>query len=310
MTYRNRPSADMRMQRSLNMRIQQFAKQHAESSDLVRKKILFEAFLMRVFLVPDGRWVLKGGTALLIRNGNGRFTKDIDLALQGAWPSIDELEEELEEIASRQVGDPFTFRVTSKRTQSPLDPTGYTNPTYAVKIAADIGAMNFGSIRIDVSLRRHTQEPIVTVPVTPMLNGLVDDPIDSFFVAVTAIEGHMADKICAMYELHGETPSGRYHDLADLIRIIETQTFCAEKLSDRLMHEARRRRCDLPESFVSPGGSWAKGYEQNSKDYAYLPHELRTLEAALNFVGMCLNRVLSGERMQGKWNPSALRWED
>lgn len=39
------------------------------STDAMRKQIAFERFLCRLFAVHTDEWMLKGGTALLIRTG-------------------------------------------------------------------------------------------------------------------------------------------------------------------------------------------------------------------------------------------------
>lgn len=109
-------------------------------------------------------------------------------------------------------------------------------------------------------LSRHTQAPPEHVEVNPLLNTLQQNRLyEPFTVLVTPIEAHLADKICAMRETHHGRTSTRYHDLADIIQIILTQDFSAQKLQSTLLHEARRRNIQLPEVLASPGPEWERG---------------------------------------------------
>ena len=298
-----------RLQRSLNARIKNLAQSREVSVQHLRFHLIFECFLRRVFAYHQATWVLKGGTALLMRNGSGRFTQDIDLARDTVWESPDDLRHEFAEIAHRQADDPFTFKVTSLRTKSEPPPDGYSAPTVEVRLTAYMGVTPFETIRIDVSPQRHTQNPIVRIPVAPLLDTLIGGESKSFHVLTTAIESHLADKICAMYEPHPSGRSNRFHDLADIIRIIQTQRFSAREVSTTLSHEAARRRIPRPQKLIPPGPHWEKEYEKNAPSYAELPRELHSLTSSLDYAGACLNEVLNQHRTQGVWNPATQQWE-
>lgn len=298
-----------RLQRSLNMRIKNLAQTREVSVQHLRFHLIFECFLRRVFADNQTTWVLKGGTALLMRNGSGRFTQDIDLARDTLWEEPDDVHHEFEEIARRPADDPFTFAVTSLHTKREPSPDGYSAPTVEVRLAARIGVTTFETIRIDVSPQRHTQNPIERVPVAPLLDTLIDGEAKCFHVLTTAIESHLADKICAMYEPHPSGRSNRFHDLADIIRIIQTQRFSAHKVFTTLSHEAARRRIPRPQKLIPPGPHWEKEYEKNAPSYAELPIELHSLTNSLEYAGACLNEVLNEHRTQGIWNPATQQWE-
>ena len=67
-------------QKKLNQAIARRSKDRGLPSDLIRYQIAFEGFLERVFQAGSDEWVLKGGASLLMRNGEGRTTTDVDLA--------------------------------------------------------------------------------------------------------------------------------------------------------------------------------------------------------------------------------------
>lgn len=293
------------------MRIDHLSKTQGRSKDSIRYQLLFECFLQRIFAHPDSGWVLKGGTALLMRNGYGRFTQDIDLARAQEWNDVDEIHQEFEKIAQRKASDPFVFEVTSTRLQSTSTPDGYSTPTIQVKLSARLGANVFHAIKIDVSIQRHTQLPLETVLVEPLFDQISKTVnYDPFYIPVIAIESHLADKICAMYERHRSGASNRYRDLADIIQIIRTHEFSAEKLAKILDHETKRRHIEWPELLNAPGPNWEKEYARNAPEYDGLPVNLHSLQASLDDAGTCLNEVLERSRISGTWNHQVLRWED
>lgn len=299
------------LQRSLTTRIGNLSKTQNRSKDSIRYQLIFECFLNRVFSHSGSDWVLKGGTALLMRNGNGRFTQDVDLGRSQTWNDASEIRQEFENIAQRKSDDPFTFKVTSVHPKSASTPDVYSTPTVEVKLSARLGAVDFHNIKVDVSVQRHTQTPLEQVTISPLLNEVFKDvKYAPFNVLATAIESHLADKICAMYEKHRSGVSNRYHDLADIIQIIRTQNFSAEKLTEVLGHETARRNIDWPKEIVAPSPEWEKEYTSKAPGYDELPEELHTLKSSLDYVGACLNEVLQRQRSHGKWNFKTYSWED
>lgn len=245
-----------------------------------------------------------------MRNGHGRFTQDIDLARAREWNNVEEIRQEFEKIAQRKTNDPFTFEVTSVKLQSASTPDGYSTPTVQVKLSARLGTKRFENIKIDVSIQRHTQLPLELVHIDPILNQVSKKgEYRSFCIPVIAIESHLADKICAMYELHRSGVSNRYRDLADIIQIIRTHDFSAEKLVEILKHETKRRHIAWPEQLSSPGHNWEKGYSENAPEYTGLPDDLHTLQASLDYAGVCLNEVLQRKRAYGTWSHQEYCWK-
>lgn len=272
--------------------------------------MVFECFLSRIFAEPSTDWVLKGGTALLMRNGSGRFTKDFDLAHGATWGGAEEIAIELQSLLKRGGKDPFRFQVIGANSRGWGVETGYGNPSIAVTVGAYLGTGLFHSFRIDVTPGRHTQLPPETVEIDPLLNRVTKEKgYKPFRILVTPIEAHLADKICAMRESHHGIESTRFHDLADIIEIIRTQDFLAEKLLRILTHEVKRRGIDWPQQISSPGKSWENGFSRKASSYGILPENLHNLEEALAFAGNCLNQVLQRKLVDGKWNHSTGCWE-
>lgn len=79
------------------------------------REFAYDRLLARMFAENDRQWVLKGGTALMRRVDDARYSMDIDLLCKGA--SMQEAVEELRVCLERDVGDPFTFQVVSVSVQ-------------------------------------------------------------------------------------------------------------------------------------------------------------------------------------------------
>ena len=97
--------------KSMTTRVANVAEEHGRSKESIQYQLVFECFLSRIFGEPSSGWTLKGGTALLMRNGSGRFTKDVELARAHEWEEINRIAQELEKLAQRTGADPFTFKV-------------------------------------------------------------------------------------------------------------------------------------------------------------------------------------------------------
>ena len=101
-------------ERALSDRLKRQAAEEGLDLDRLRKRVAFERFLARLFGRASSRWVLKGGYALELRlGGKARATKDIDLDMPP--PPVEDLLDELQEAAERDLGDFFVFRVSAPK---------------------------------------------------------------------------------------------------------------------------------------------------------------------------------------------------
>lgn len=294
-------------QKKLNQAIAKRSKDRGLPSDLIRYQIAFEGFLERVFQTGSDEWVLKGGASLLMRNGEGRTTTDVDLARIPRLGPLESIEAEMHEIARRPGQGSLSYRVRSVRQKRTGSDDGYRGPTYEVSLDAMMGAVVFQAFSLDLTEQRHTQEPHERVEVDPTLGKLSSERLKPFAVYATAIESQLADKICAMREEHRSGDSNRYHDLADIIAILLTQSISAEKLGSACRHEARRRGIETPTEMWAPP-SWEKNYSAHAATYFGLPEAYRSFPAAMSYVSEVLDPALSGDLGESYWNPSGQCW--
>lgn len=295
-----------RLRQSLTAKLNAKAKDRGVPADVIRKQYIFAVFLGRIFRDQSAQWVLLGGNALLVRTGGGRFTQDIDLARQNPWLSIEDARAELEQLAATPAhdDDPFVFELPSATLHRELDPNGYGAETGKVKARVLLGPWEFATFTIDLTIRRHLDGAFDMVPLRPVIDHATLQGLPS--VPTTAVESHLADKICAIYERHGRdghSVSTRYRDLADVVRIVKDLSFDAARLTTVLQREARRRQMDLPTALVSPGRLWPTEFPLAAAQFAEYPREYHPLDASLRFAGASLNAVLAGARTSGVWIP-------
>ncbi|MFI5736663.1 nucleotidyl transferase AbiEii/AbiGii toxin family protein [Kribbella sp. NPDC051587] len=299
-----------RFRKSLGTKLANEARKRGIAADLVRKQYIFTIFLSRIFQDADAGWILLGGNALLIRTGGGRFTQDVDLARHTPWPNLDDAVDELRTLSGRPYrDDPFGFDLFSVELHREADPFGYGTETGKVKARAMLAGQEFERFSIDLTTRRHPDGAVDNVPLRPIIEHETLQRLPS--VPTTPIENHLADKICALYERHGQdgsVASTRYRDLADVVRIIKAISFDAGRLAIVLQREAGRRRMVLPTRFQPPGAEWVSAFPRAAAGYAEYPRELWNLDAALTFCGACLDDVLGGHRSSGCWDPGGRSW--
>ncbi len=286
--------------RALDDRLKAEAKTRGRSLEELRREFLFQRFLALVFAAPDGHWVLKGGASLLMRLADARFSKDLDLLRLGEL-SPDEAIAELRALTAPREGDHLAFVVEDGISYSTA------NPVIEMRVTAYLGN-KYGEFPIDLARELHLvaaperirPQPVVEVPGLTKLPELVVYPLPD----------QVADKVCAMFQLYGESrsPSSRYRDLHDLALIVSTCEVDGHLLALAIASEARRRNMTLPTAMQSPGRDWAAGYAAVARR-SRLPAELHEMAAALESVGACLNPILSGDRTGGAWSPD-LGWSE
>ena len=119
---------------------------------------------------------------------------------------------------------------------------------------------------------------------------------------------HVADKIAATYERHGEAqrPSTRFRDLVDLVAIVAAASVPAEAQLTALRSEFERRTLTLPRQFDVPDRDlWQQGYAAEARR-SFLDTAL-SLDEALAKVRPFTDPLLNGTAI-GAWDPKSARW--
>lgn len=266
----------------------------------LRREFVFQRFLGRVFAQPSTRWVLKGGTGLLIRIQEARYSKDIDLVVPGEAFDLDKTIEALRTDIRLDAGDHLSFTIDS--VTRPDD----GQSAALLKVTCYTGATPFERFTIDLSTRAQIVATVDRIRPQAVLDLPDATPLPQF--VLYPLPDQVADKICAMYDRYGATgmPSTRFRDLVDLVLVATTNELDADLTIPAVAEEAVRRRCPLPPAIESPGPEWQAGYPRVARDVR-LPAELQTLAGALDTVGACLSPVLAGTAT-GRWSPKSRAW--
>jgi hypothetical protein len=262
----------------------------------LQRQMAYDRLLERLYRVDD-RWIVKGATALLARDIGVRATVDVDVYRPAAGNTA---EADLREAAGAEVGDWFGFAI------GPPRPVADAVGGVRLPATASIGPTAWASFHVDIveAGPRMTGQPDHVPPLARVaMPGLEQHGYRAY-----PIVDHIADKVTAMYEVHGRTgfPSTRYKDLVDLVAIVSTTSGDAQAQLTALRSEAERRGLRLPQRFTVPDRRlWQPGYAAEARR-SLLPTS-RTLDQALAAVRPFLDPLLDGTAA-GTWNPSQARW--
>ncbi|MDT6981927.1 nucleotidyl transferase AbiEii/AbiGii toxin family protein [Streptomyces lusitanus] len=275
-------------------------------SDLM-KIFYFNRLAARVFTKDPVGWLIKGGQALLVRyRGAARLSQDIDLQCAHPERTAEEARELVIDAASLDLGDYLRFVPGRFLGHSDEGRGG------AQYFTVFLGQTNVATIKVDLVVGR----TLAGTPEVRTLQSAVDIawPVDWPEVRLYPVIDHIADKICAMYERHGqngEHGSNRYRDLADLLLISQQETVSGQAVCQALQREAERRRnlgtkVVLPAAFEAPGTDWHDGYPEQAAIVLGL-QGCGTFDAAATAAEAFINPMLNGTA-HGMWDPHRGAW--
>jgi hypothetical protein len=284
------------LRRSITDRLRRHARPHGRwtLADLQRQ-YAYDQLVERLYRV-DGGWVIKGATALLARRLAVRHTIDLDVYRAGTLRDIDR---DLRRAAALDIGDGMRFDVGPSRTILAAGTDGARLP-----VTASIGTRTWAQFHVDAVADgiRMTGRPDPVPPLTDIAAPGTDRRPWRAYPLVD----HVADKTCAILEIHGGRPSTRFKDLVDLVAIITTSALDAD-LQDQALHgEAHRRQLALPGEFAVPDAAlWAPGYRAEARRAYELA--AATLDDALRITRPFLDPLLT-HSATGHWHPDTARW--
>lgn len=281
----------------LKARLSAEARTNRFSRDELARTVTLQLFLARLFRSPDAdQWILTGGTALQFRAPTqARPTADADLATR---LDAEHMQHSLRQAAHPGPADFGEFDVTITATRSP--------GLFAGRIRYNIAGQRFSDATLDIATHREMLLPPETVSPHPVLALDELDPMP--VIRMQAAAEAVADKVAALYELHGthgDTPSTRAHDLVDLVILARTQSIDAEQLHTALRHQEHRRDLTIPVPLVLPNPTWERDYPERAA-HSGLPANLHQADAALAAANSLIEPVLTGAA--GRWNPDDGVW--
>jgi hypothetical protein len=280
---------------------------HGMSVSELMNVFYFNRLTARVFTAePDG-WLIKGGQALLVRYaGSARLSRDIDLQSASPERTVDQAREALLAAAAVDLGGDFLRFAPTK-----FDGHSEEGRGGAQHFDVYLGSGRVAHIKVDLVVGRTLAGTPETRDLVPAVE--IEWPTDWPRVRLYPVIDHVADKVCAMYERHGEQGSNRYRDLADLLLISQQETIDGPAAHQALLREAQRRTSigillQLPSSFQTPGPNWTAGYPQQAALVLGL-RACRTYEEAAVSAAAFLDPLLDGS-VSGHWRPDEARWRE
>ncbi len=282
--------------RALTDRLTTAAKESRWTLQQLQRQVAYDRLIERLYLIDNG-WIVKGATALLAREIGVRGSLDVDL-YRGVAREV--AEDELRRAVAIDLGDWFGFEVGGG---TPIGDRAVRLPVNAV-----IGATTWVEFRVDLvgSDLRMTGQP---EDVPPLARGVIPEIEQRGYRAYPLVD-HVADKVAATYERHGEDrrPSTRYRDLVDLVAIVRATSVQAEAQRAALRSEFERRALLLPDRFDVPNRRlWERGYTAEAR--RSLLDTARTLDAALTVVRPFLDPLLDGTAV-GSWHSESGEWTE
>lgn len=140
----------------------------------------------------------------------------------------------------------------------------------------------------------------------------IDVPdIPTFGYRIYPATSSLADKLCAMVEMHDGRPSSRVKDLVDVAVYAVTTDFDGGELCRRARIEATVRGIKLPEKYAAPM-EWKRLYRSIFRKLVRqtgLPPEYAEIETAEALAASLLDPILSQEADGRRWYHENLSWE-
>jgi hypothetical protein len=238
-------------------------KEHFRSGipqDTLRKKVLLERLLARLFARTDAPWLLKGGYALELRfRPRARTTRDIDLSLGEVAGSpletrLDHVRDALQRAGELDLDDFLRFEIgrPAELMGAPLG--GGTFP-----VVARLGGKEFGRSSIDAGFG----DALVGVPEELVGHDLLEYAgIAPARVRAIPKALQFAEKIHAYTLPWTDRVNTRVKDLVDLLILIDRGALDADELRTalRATFETRRRQ-ELPRVLPPPPPQWRDEFQ-------------------------------------------------
>lgn len=290
----NAYASPMAFRRALTDKLNQVARSSRWNLPQLQRQIAYDRFLNRLYVVDDG-WVLKGATALLARGIGVRATIDVDV-----YRAVERqiAEGDIARAVNLDLGDWFRFEL------GPAHAHADGSVGVRFPVTAYVGATQWAQFHVDLV---GTDLRVIGEPdEVPAIANVDMSNIDQVGYRVYPLIDHVADKVMAIVERHGDRPSTRFKDLVDLVAIVTEVSVDAEPQVAAVQAEAARRGIILPRHFDVPDRLlWRTGYEKEAR--SSLLTVAQTLDDALAIVKPFVDELFNGSAI-GRWDSRSLQW--
>jgi hypothetical protein len=277
------------------------------------REVAYRRLVARLFTTQPERWVVKGGVALILRLDPNRTSNDIDLTYVAAAGGHAVALHALADAVAHDLGDFFTFEIVRGSAEE-IDPDHPLERALSVPVVARVGRAVFAEFSVDLALPRVDVLSVEVLPGAGALTGLAEvDAVGA--VTVLTLPAQIADKVCAMFERHGDgvERSSRSRDLADIAMVATQEDVDGTALTEELRREERRRLAagslvePLPAVMSLASGQAAEWRRRWARTTRGAPV---AFDEALATATAFLDPVLRGDVGCARWSCARRRWLD
>lgn len=257
---------------ALEARLRNIAQERGVQIQGLRLKVAIERLLARLFDSDDSPWLLKGGYAMELRfRPKARTTRDVDLTIgDPVQPArlrrrLDEVHEELQSAAGRDLGDYFEFIIQPARSELQVAPGGGG----VFPVVARMAGRDFARFHIDVGFG----DAVVGEP-----EALICDDLLAFAGVAPARARaipkaqQFAEKIHAYTFPWSDRENTRSRDLVDLVLLIERGGLERDAVREALRQTFERRAGHpLPEDLPPPPRAWEEEFPTMAAETGIAP---------------------------------------
>jgi hypothetical protein len=289
---------------ALEMAAKAAARRSALDTSRAMTGFYFHRLLCRIFSDPHHAFVLKGGQSMLARTVDARATKDIDLLCKEQ--SLDRALEELDRLASADLGDHMRFTLASA---DPIKVEDEYRSGLRVVFQPALGPKSLQPISIDLVV---DEVPLERAELVAPADRIEVEGLQVCDYLVYPVEDALADKLCALVERHDGRASSRVKDLVDIAVYAVTCSIDGGQLRERVLREGAVRGIALPETFGIPD-EWEAPHERQFEKLCSqtgLPYSLRSIGASVELASRFFDPVLAGLADGVTWNPQKAAWEE
>ncbi len=287
---------------ALEMAVKAAAKSSPLDTGRAVSGFYFHRLLCRVFSRPKTPFMLKGGQSMLARTVDARATRDIDLLSQQS--DLGSALEEIKALAAINLEDFITFEfLSAEHIKTEDEYRSGLNVTFA----SYLGNKRMQDVSIDLVVNQiPCSEPEIMQPA----DRINIEGIPACDYRVYPLVNSLADKLCAMVEMHEGRPSSRVKDLVDVVIYATSMDIGGEELTKWVYTEASIRGIELPASFSAPA-EWKSLFQATFKKLVSqtgLPPDYADIFVAEALAADLYNPVLDKTVGISYWNHNELAW--
>lgn len=237
---------------SLEERLKNFSRKKGVDFQRLRRQVAFDRLLARLFSGKTPPWYLKGGYAMELRIQGARTTRDVDLGRflgPGEKPGGPTLLEEIQTLASSDLGDFFEFRIGASILELEAAYGGSRFP-----VEARVDGRTFVKFHMDVGLEDKLLGDLEGLKAEDWL-GFADIPAPVF--PVISREQQFAEKIHAYTKQRKDRENTRVRDLVDMVLLMDNAGLDKKKVQKAMEKTFQNRKSHpLPSQLQAPPTSW------------------------------------------------------